>query len=262
MADCREVESGLTAYVDGECAGSDRETIEAHLQACPSCRARVASERAAHELLRAKCQDLRGCAPEALRRRCSAQRTAALARKARKKTFGGRRTWVPLSLAATLVVATGVFLLFGWGSSVETYAAQLAVDHLKCFQTVQSTTVDDAATLGQKWQASHGWPLRIAEASEPERLQLVGVRRCGSTKGRVAHIMYRWRGEPLSVYVLNDRIEAAADASEDPDAHDAVSRLGEQEIIWSNKGRTYAVVARAPLADLERVARYVRRRIE
>jgi anti-sigma factor (TIGR02949 family) len=259
MADCREVESSLTAYVDGECAGSDCETIEAHLQTCPSCRTRVASERAAHDLLRAKCRDLRGCAPEALRRRCAAQRAAA---SARKSVFGGRRTWVPLSLAATLVLATGVFLLFGWGSSVETYAAQLAVDHLKCFQRIESATADDAETLGQKWQASYGWPLRIAEPSDPERLQLVGVRRCGSTKGRTAHIMYRWRGEPLSVYVLNDRLEAAADTSEHPDAHDAVSKFGEQEIIWSSKGRTYAVVARAPIADLERVARYVRRRIE
>jgi anti-sigma factor (TIGR02949 family) len=259
MADCREVESELTAYVDGECALSDRETIEAHLQACPSCRARATSERAAHELLRAKCRDLRGCAPDALRRRCAAQRAAA---SAHKTIFGGRRTWVRLSLAASLVMATGVFLLFGWGSSVETYAAQLAVDHLKCFQTVRSTTADDAEMLGQKWQASHGWPLRIAEPSDAEGLQLVGVRQCGSTKGRTAHIMYRWRGEPLSVYVLNDRVENAADASQNPDAHDVVSRLGEQEIIWSTRGRTYAVVARAPVADLERVARYVRRRIE
>ena len=44
------------------------------------------------------------------------------------------RTLSLLSLAASLVLFTGLFLFFAWGSSVETYAAQLAADHLKCFQ--------------------------------------------------------------------------------------------------------------------------------
>src|SRR5687767_15831779 len=75
MANCREIEERLAAYVDGEVAAPDRSTIDAHLERCPPCRTRAAAERATHELLLARQDRLRGCAPEALRRRCAAQRT-------------------------------------------------------------------------------------------------------------------------------------------------------------------------------------------
>ena len=40
------------------------------------------------------------------------------------------------------------------------------------------------------------------------------MRRCLSTDGRVAHIMYTWRGAPLSVYVLpRESSDAIASAS-------------------------------------------------
>jgi anti-sigma factor RsiW len=258
MANCQDIESSLAAYVDGECAALERTGVEAHLDVCPSCRARVASERATHELLRARCRDLRGCAPQALRERCAAQRLLAAGRAG----ILGRRPWVPLSLVATLMLATGVLFLFGWGSSVETYAAQLALDHIKCFQFPPTAVAGDVEAIGREWQAAHGWPLRVPPPSAPQHLELVGVRRCGSSEGRVAHVLYRWRGQPLSLYVLNDRVAHVADSSHDSTAHDAVRKLGEQEIIWSQKGWTYAVVARAPLADLQQVALYVRRRIE
>jgi hypothetical protein len=160
-----------------------------------------------------------------------------------------------------VVLATSVFLIFGIGSTVETYAAQLALDHLKCFQFPPDMTAD-IEVIGHNWQAANGWPLKVAAASEAEHLELLGIRRCGSSQGHVAHVLYRWRGEPLSLYVLNGRVEHVAEDDHDPMAHDAVKKLGEQEIIWSNRGRTYAVVARASLADLEQVALYVRRRIE
>src|SRR5688572_8218150 len=131
MQNCRDVESQLAAYVDG--AGhtaADCAAIDAHLAACPACRARVDRERAAHDVVRARREALRGCAPGALRQRCAAQRALAPPPPPPRLT---RAPWVPLSLAASLIFAVGVLLFFGWGSSVETYAASLAVDHLKCF---------------------------------------------------------------------------------------------------------------------------------
>jgi anti-sigma factor RsiW len=255
---CGDIEPSLAAYVDGECPAPERSGVEAHLALCPSCRAKVATERASHELLRARCRDLRGCAPAALRQRCAAQRALVAGRRGVLK----RQPWLQLSLAATLVLAIGVFLLFGLGSSVDTYAAQLALDHLKCFQFPPTAASGDIAAIGREWQVANGWPLRVAAASESEHLELLGIRRCGSSHGSVAHVLYRWRGQPLSLYVLNARVEHVADGEHDPIAHDAVKKLGEQEIIWSDKGRTYAVVARAPLNDLHQVALYVRRRIE
>jgi anti-sigma factor RsiW len=256
---CDRVEASLSAYVDGECAAADRLVVEAHLQACPRCRARAVGVRTTRELLRARCRDLRGCAPEALRQRCAAQRALVSSRAG----LLGRRPWVPLSLAASAVFATAVFVLFGWGSSVETYAAQLALDHIKCFQFPPDAAQPDPDVLGGQWFAVNGWPLKVAAASRPDDLELVGLRRCGSTRGRVAHVLYRWHGQPLSVFVLNGRADEANGRSELAEHdHEAVRKLGEQEIIWSERGRTYAVVARARLDDLQRVAAYVRQRIE
>lgn len=254
MANCRDVESKLAEYVDAEQPGPERQAIEAHLQACPSCRARASGERAAHDLVCARRGTLRGCAPAGLRGRCAAQRRPADG--AGRLT---RRPWVPMSVAASILVAAGMFLLFGWGSSVETYAAQLAADHLKCFQfPPDASSAADVSLVGKNWQQAAGWALKVAASAPSEQLQLLGVRRCGSSRGRVAHIFYKWRGEPLSVYVLNYRFDRTAGAAHDHDVH----RLGEHAIVWTHRDRTYAVVASRRLPDLHHAAVYVRRSVE
>jgi anti-sigma factor RsiW len=256
---CDALEGSLSAYVDGECAATERLAVEAHLQACPRCRHRLVTVRTTRDLLRARGDDLRGCAPEALRQRCAAHSTLA----ASGGGLLGRRPWVPLSLAASAVLAASVFALFGWGSSVETYAAQLALDHIKCFQFPPDAVQADVDVLARHWLAANGWPIKVAAPSRPAQLELVGLRRCGSTRGRVAHILYRWQGKPLSVFVMNGRADEADGRSElAAHDHEAVRKLGEQEIIWSERGRTYAVVAHTTLQDLQRVAAYVRPRIE
>jgi hypothetical protein len=68
--------------------------------------------------------------------------------------------------------------------------------------------------------------------------------------------MYKWRGQPLSVYVLNSahpRVGAVPQL---------VERFGQEELIWSKGGRTYAIVTRGRPADIELVARYVQRTAE
>jgi anti-sigma factor RsiW len=259
MADCREIKAHLTAYVDGEPGGIDAATVDAHLQACPPCRRRAAAERAAHELLCTRREHLRGCAPSDLRGRCAAQRTAV---RPTRRMFSPRR-WVPVSLAASVLLATALLFVFAWGSSVETYAAQLAVDHVKCFQfPPDGSAAADVMLMGRSWQKANGWSLKIAAPPSTEQLQLIGIRRCGSTKGRVAHIFYKWRDRPLSVYVLNGEIEKAARPAPDESRYDSVARFGENAVIWTEHGRTYAVVARAPVSDLQHVAGYVRRAVE
>ena len=58
------------------------------------------------------------------------------------------------------------------------------------------------------------------------------VRRCYSTDGKAAHIMYQWRGTPLSLYVL----------PEDTGFDRIVRKLGHRALIWSANRRTYAIV--------------------
>src|SRR6187549_3627090 len=72
------------------------------------------------------------------------------------------------------------------------YAAQLAADHLKCFQfPPDAAAPPDVTLLGKTWQATAGWALKIAASTPTEQLQLLGVRRCGSSRGRVAHVFYK-----------------------------------------------------------------------
>jgi hypothetical protein len=68
--------------------------------------------------------------------------------------------------------------------------------------------------------------------------------------------MYRWHGQPLSVFVLNSRVRGGGEGS--GDVHASLEPLGEHAVVWSRGERTWAVVARASDSDLQQVARYVR----
>jgi anti-sigma factor RsiW len=145
---------------------------------------------------------------------------------------------------------------------VETYAAQLAVDHVKCVQFPPERAPLEPASVGRSWEDENGWPLKFTSAADEAGLELVGIRKCGSTRGRVAHLFYRWRGEPVSVYVLNSVLDAGLEAVTGRPSHASVTRLGERALIWTDHGRTYAVVARKRTPDLEQIAARVRRTVE
>jgi anti-sigma factor RsiW len=242
MSKCQDLEPLFTSYVDGEAPPSDRETVVAHLDRCPPCRTRVEGERATRDMLVERRDRLRPCASGELRARCAAQASVARAR-----SLAGRRAWVPLSLAATLLLATGL-LIFGLNGSTA-LAAQLALDHMKCFQWGADRVAASAETAAGEWEKDYGWPLRVPAGSPENDLELLCVRRCFMTDGRAAHIMYKWRGEPLSVYVL-----PVAGRARD----EVVDRLGHEAVIWTRDGRTYAVLAPGRPRDIEPLVRYVR----
>jgi anti-sigma factor RsiW len=252
---CREIEALFAPYVDQEAAAADRAAVDAHLNACGPCRDRIASERVAREVVRARRAGLRPYASDSLRTRCAAQRIAP----AIKGGVVTRRGWVPLSLAAALLLAVGATLFLA-GNSVEVLAAQLAVDHVKCFQFPPDRGAIDPLAEARKWEAGYGWPLKVPASAESEQLELLGVRRCLSTEGRVAHLMYRWRGKPLSIFVLNSRINDGEPQGQVIGT--TLEKMGEHAVIWSRSGQTYAVVADDSSPALQQVARYVRRAME
>lgn len=255
IRECRELESVLTSYVDGESAPPERASVEAHLDRCGSCRDRVAGERAAREVLRARRTELRPAASETLRARCLAHRRSASAPAAAPPRFAPRlRRLVPLSLAATLLLAVaGVFL---FGVNHEAVAAQLALDHMKCFDIIGEEGTTDPKAAAAAWQSSKGWSIGVAPSSDEHDLQLVGVRRCFSTDGAAAHCMYRWRGQALSVYIVPRALEGVGTAQQ------VVEKFGHGAIMWTNGPRTYLVVTRGRPRGFEEVAGYIRRNVE
>jgi anti-sigma factor RsiW len=253
MAECRELEPLFAAYVDGEAGQVDSATLEAHFRNCPACRDRVACERVVRNAVAAERHRLRACASAELRQKCVACRPAS---RGAASVFA-RKTWVPLSMVATLVLAVAGVFVYGLKGGTEALAAQLAVDHVKCFEfAAPPTIIPDAKTLGREWAESRGWTVKVPESEANEQLELLGIRRCISTEGLTAHLMYKWRGQPLSVYILNSGHPRVGPVPR------LVERLGQKEIIWSKGGRTYAVVARGSPSEIEHVALYVQRSAE
>lgn len=254
IGECEACAPLLASYVDGAAPACDCHRLEQHIQTCTCCRDLVARERAAREALRAHRDDLRACAPEHLKARCAAY-AGAWTNRARPAVPLLRpsliRRWVPLSVAATLLLAlAGVFGL-GFTNKVQALAIQATVDHVTCsrFSMPQGTADPVAASTG--WLERFGWPLHLPRDSGDSGLRLRGVRRCAVTDGRVAHVLYSWKGEPLSVYVLPKRTLG--------DTATFVSRFHHESVMWSQNDRTYIIVTpRRRDAALDGVIAHVR----
>lgn len=260
---CGDLDEHLTAYVDGEDTPASHRAVDAHLTACPECRQEARNEAAARELVQWHRAALAAHASDTLRDRCA--RLSSPGPQARlsgpehppaRMTVGAPlallRKWAPLSLAATLVLAVaGVFVL-GLNNRVQALAASLAVDHVKCFKVTGTALEADAHVSEQAWQQHQGWPIAVPQTEPAQQLKLVDVRRCFTSDGRSAHLMYTWRGEPLSVYVL----------PEDAGRNQVVHKMGQQAVIWCANQRTYAVVSSDETRDLTSIVDYIKTRVQ
>jgi anti-sigma factor RsiW len=247
---CQEMEASFAPYVDGEATPDQRASLDAHLAACPPCRGRLAEEQAAREVLRARRDRVRPCATEALRARCAAHAASGGSR------FLGRRAIVPLSLAATLVLAVAGVLLFSVTNPIAALAATLSVDHVKCFELNADERASDAPAAARQWRDTRGWSIGVPPGAEAESLELLGVRPGRSSDGFAAHLMYRWRGEPLSVYIIPKTIPGVTATQR------GVEKLGHGAVIWSSGPRTYLVMRRGRTDGLDGVIAYIRRHVE
>jgi anti-sigma factor RsiW len=251
--ECVAVEPLLAAHVDGQANPEDAARLSAHLAKCAACRERVAGEKTVREVLHARRERLTVCASAQLRQRCAAcaderPRTAAAPSPRRF----AHRAWIPLSFAASVALAIAVVFISGLNRNVEALATGLAVDHVKCFQFAPDHAEIDATLAAATWQRRYGWSLTVPRSEPVEQLELLDVRRCMSIEGASAHILYKWRGSPLSVYVINNA------PAPDMRAERLVSSLGQDAVMWSDNGRTYAVIGRGSRNDLEHVAHYLR----
>jgi anti-sigma factor (TIGR02949 family) len=257
---CRELDERLAPYVDGEQTPEARRSVEAHLVACPPCLVNADAERDVRAIVHEHRGRLRTAAPPELRARCAALSASAKAAPgsafaeasagqagAGRSTMASVRRWMPLSLAATLVLAVAGVFVFGLNDRVEALAASLAIDHVKCFK-VTTNPAPDPSVAAHDWQEDQGWPIVVPQSEPAQQLKLVDVRRCFTTDGRSAHMMYTWHGAPLSLYVLPEDV-----------GHDrVVDKMGHEAVIWCANRRTYAVVADGHPQDLSRVVDYMK----
>lgn len=196
---------------------------------------------------------LRAGAPETLRARCAEHARASREAPPSVVSRVVSRRWVPLSLAATLLLAIAGAFLFGLNDNVEALAAQLTLDHMTCFQFAPERLKHaDALMAAHDWAARQGWTIEIPASSSSSDLELLGVRRCTMGSGRVAHVMYKWHGQPLSVFVVPHSVRHLHDQQE------FVEKFGHEAVVWSGPDRTYVVLARGQPSELAPVVGYVR----
>jgi len=252
MSKCRDLDVLFAPYADGDAATDDRASVEAHLERCPPCRDRVAIQRSVRDVMVARRSTLRSGASEQLRARCAEHARASV-----QPSAAGRRLisqkWVPLSLAATIVLAIAGAFIYGINTSVEALAAQATLDHMSCFQSApERLTHADASAAAHDWAEKQGWAIEIPASSSSSDLELLGVRRCTIGSGRVAHVLYKWHGQPLSVFVVPRSFRALREQREFGE------KLGHEAVVWSGPDRTYVLLAKAPPSELMPVVRYVR----
>jgi anti-sigma factor RsiW len=274
IKDCAELEARLTPFVDGEDTPGEHQAVTAHLTACPPCRQQAEDEASARDVLQQHRDELRVTAPESLRTRCALIGAQPSASASRLPAFGAQRDasagatmgtaasgseraaarkvlwrkWAPLSVAATLILAVAGVFLFGLNNPVEALASTLALDHIKCQKIGEPNSNTDATVAATKWEHDRGWSIAVPKTLPSEQLTLVDVRHCLSSDGLAAHLMYTWRGTPLSLYVIPDDTGHAG----------TVDKMGRETIIWCANRRTYAVVADGHPQDLGRIIDYMK----
>jgi anti-sigma factor RsiW len=252
MSKCRELDPLFAPYADGGVKPDERVSVESHLDRCPPCRERVAEQRTVRAAFTACRPSLRTDASSALRARCAAH-ARRIDRAPSPFSRVLRRPWVPLSVAATLIIAVAGAFILGINDRVEALAAQLAIDHVTCFQLApERLQHTDAATAAHEWIQKQGWAIEVPASSATAGLELLGVRRCTMSGGRVAHVMYMWHGHPLSIFVVPHTIRGI------PDQQEVVEKFGHEAVIWSGSDRTYVLLARARPAELQTVIGYAR----
>jgi anti-sigma factor RsiW len=248
---CREVEDQLASYVDG--AANGNAAIAAHLETCDACRQLAHAQTVARTVLKARAAQLSPIAPPGLRTRLRAlmeeRATAGPAPADRIAEWTGRLT--AFAAAAMVVLTLGAVLLpVATIRSTTLLAAQLALDHLKCF-TIEGDA--DAAPISKEQAETtlnreFDLIVKVPPSLAAEKLELMAVRRCLYGDGRAAHLMYRLDGEPVSLFIVPGLSRPAAE----------LSLFGHEQVVWTQGDRTYMLVARGGAGGLARVASYLR----
>jgi hypothetical protein len=156
---------------------------------------------------------------------------------------------MPLALAASLVVLVGgAFTYQATARSERVMAAELAADHVRCFAMNRLLGGrEDVRAVESSMMSGFNWRVHLPDDPARAQLELVGARPCLYGEGKIAHIMYRHDGRPVSLFMLPDTTRARA----------IIEVLGHEAAIWCTGSRTFVLVAREPKHDVEQLASFV-----
>ena len=152
-------------------------------------------------------------------------------------------------MAASLVtVVGGAFVYQATHRSARVMAAELVADHLKCFAVNAVLGAQESpSSVEGAMLSSFDWRMQLP--AEPSRvgLELLGARTCLYGEGRIAHIMYRHEGRPVSLFMLPNTERTAG----------LMQVLGHEAAVWCANNRTFVLISREPNQDVQRLASFV-----
>lgn len=205
--DCREVRRLADAYVSDQVLVETAQTIGAHLEGCPPCRAEVdglrrlrGSVRAA--VLESTSEPLRPEFVAALRERL---RTEAAQQQVRRAP---RRWWLGLAAAAVLVVGSGLGVRQWYGHAWTSLLLAAAGDHQNCALTFKLS--EDPLPIEEAARRFGGAAQLLARVELPTAtatggaLAVIGRHSCVFEEQRFVHLVLRYRNETVSVLVTDE----------------------------------------------------------
>lgn len=244
---CKDIADKLATVAEGSATQGDAAVVDQHVASCDACRQMLHAQVTARTVLRARAAQLAVTAPPGLRTRIAASARAERPEAKGLLSWGGRLS--AFAAAAVLMLTLGAALLpVVTERSTVVLAAQLALDHLKCFiidgdASGPSISKAEAEAIVQR---DHGWSANVPASTEG--LELLAVRHCLYGDGLAAHVLYRAEGQPVSLFILPGLARPAAE----------LSVLGHDEVVWTHGDRTYMLVSAAGTkAGLARVASYL-----
>ena len=245
MEPCRDLGPLITRVADSEATAAERGRVDGHVRECAPCHRQIHAERESRRLVRERAGMLVGHAPLGLRARCASTRTQAARSDRRPLPLLSRARW-PTALAATLVLALAGTAFYGLVvNPSKAVAAQLALDHLKCFTLFEEPAGLAPSDVQAELKSRHGIDIVLPSGEAASGLTLVGGRRCLYLDGSIAHLLYRKGAVQISVFVLPTGAKLS---------QTELDVLGHTAVAFVKGGRTWVALARAPRAEMKAIA--------
>jgi anti-sigma factor RsiW len=244
----------LTAYLDGELTAGERAMLETRLLAEPALKVRLDQLGRGGRAFGPAYAALISAAPEA---RLTAMLAGLVAKHAESAERRSRSPWRALTaLAAALVIfvaggLTGTLLPLVAPKTPEQPGWRQVVAEYQALTTTETLAVipDNSATIGQEL-STIGGKLSLDLSVDKLALPDAALKRAQ---------LYEFRGKPLAqvAYLSRDSgpMALCIIANGRPDAKPAFeTREGFNIVFWSDEGRGYMLIGKAPRAELEAYA--------
>jgi putative zinc finger protein len=234
--DCPAVRRVSDDFVAGELPVETARAVQEHVENCPACSADLAGRRALRERVRHAFQNaphLDGTPPFMAALRTTLENNARQSARRRRDTLTAF-----LALAATLVVTTGLGIALLGSDRIAAMGAlaRAAVgDHLNC--AVKFRLTEAPISLPQAAE-QYGAMYRVVETLPPDSVptpsgeaRVLERHACVYQGRRFAHIVFRYRGELVSLLVTpTDGLAAPLPASALPPLT-AASRIDDTSVV-------------------------------